>query len=131
MKPRLILLLTRDASFQTLLNEALLGEGAIVLGTHSAGEALQLICARGGELDFDFAVIDFDDGCHGMTLLSALHTCRPALPIIVVTSSDAYHAAAIAYANDIAACLAKPISAAELRIVIEELAEPKLQLETA
>jgi DNA-binding NtrC family response regulator len=129
MKPRLILLLTRDASFQTLLNEALLGEGAIVLVAQSAGEALQLICARGGELDF--AVIDFDDGCHGMTLLSALHTCRPALPIIVVTSSDAYHAAAIAYANDIAACLAKPISAAELRIVIEELAEPKLQLETA
>lgn len=129
MKPRLILLLTRDASFQTLLNEALLGEGSIVLGTHSAGEALQLICARVGELDF--AVIDFDDSCHGMTLLSALHTCRPALPIMVVTSSDAYHAAAIAYANDIAACLAKPISAAELRIVIEELAEPKLQLETA
>lgn len=128
MKPRLILLLTRDASLQTLLNEVLLGEGAIVLVAHSAGEALQLICARVGELDF--AVIDFDDGCHGMTLLSALHTCRPALPIIVVTSSDAYHAAAIAYANDIAACLAKPISAAELRIVIEELAEPKLQLET-
>ena len=76
-------------------------------------------------------VIDFDDGCHGITLLSAIQTCRPELPIIVVTSSDAYQAAAIVFANGVEACLAKPISAAELKIVIEELAEPKLQLVAA
>jgi DNA-binding NtrC family response regulator len=129
MKPRLILLATQDRNLQALLSEALLGQGAIVLAARNAGEALELVCSRGRE--FDLAMIDFDDGCHGMTLVSALNTCQPALPVIVVISSDAYHAAAIAYANGAAVCLAKPVSAEELRIVIEEIAEPKLQLEAA
>ncbi len=129
MNSRLVLLLTRDRNFERLLAEALLNNGAAVLIARNVGDALQIVCARGRE--FDFAVIDFDDGCHGMTLLSAINTCRPELPIIVVTSSDAYHAAALAYANGAAACLAKPISAAELGIVIRELGEPKLELEAA
>ena len=129
MNSRLVLLLTRDHNFERLLAEALLHHGAVMLIARNVGDALQIVCARGRELDF--AVIDFDDGCHGMTLLSAVNTCRPELPIIVVTSGDAYHAAALAYANGAAACLAKPISAAELEIVIRELGEPKLELEAA
>ena len=129
MNSRLVLLLTRDRNFERLLAEALLNNGAVVLIARNVGDALQIVCARGRE--FDFAVIDFDDGCHGMTLLGAINTCRPELPIIVVTSSDADHAAALAYANGAAACLAKPISAAELGIVIRELGEPKLELEAA
>lgn len=128
MNSRLVLLLTRDRNFERLLAEALLNNGAVVLIARNVSDALQVVCARGRE--FDFAVIDFDDGCHGMTLLSAVNMCRPELPIIVVTSGDAYHAAALAYANGAAACLAKPISAAELGIVIRELGEPKLELET-
>jgi len=100
-----------------------------VLVARNAGETLQIVCSRGKELDL--AVIDFDDGCHGMTLLSALNTCQPVLSIIVVTSSDAYHAAAITYVNNVAACLAKPILDGELRIVIEELTDPRLQFEAA
>lgn len=130
MNSRLVLLLTRDRNFERLLAEALLNNGAVVLLiAGNVGDALQIGCARGRE--FDFAVIDFDDGCHGMTLLRAINTCRPELPIIVATSSDACHAAALAYANGAAACLAKPISAAELGIVIRELGEPKLELEAA
>ncbi len=129
MNSRLVLLLTHDRNFERLLAEALLDHGAVMLIARNVGDALQIVCARGRE--FDFAVIDFDDGCHGMTLLSAINTCRPELPIIVVTSGDAYHAAALAYANGAAVCLAKPISAAELEIVIRELGEPKLELEAA
>jgi DNA-binding NtrC family response regulator len=123
MKPRLVLLLTRDSNFQSLLGERLYDGGAIILVARNINDAIQLMCSRGSELDL--VVIDFDDGCHGITLLSAIQTCRPELPIIVVTSSDAYHAAAIVFANGVQACLAKPISAAELKVVIEELAEPK------
>ena len=129
MNPRLILLLTPDQQLEELLSEDLLGKGAIALVARNADEALQIVCSRGKELDL--AVIDFDDGCHGMTLLSALNTCQPTLSIIVVTSSDAYHAAAIAYANNVAACLAKPILAGELRILVEEVTELRLQLEVA
>ncbi|HEY4257284.1 MAG TPA: response regulator [Candidatus Udaeobacter sp.] len=123
MKLRLVLLLTRDSNFQSLLGEGLYDGGAIILVARNINDAIQLMCSRGTE--FDLVVIDFDDGSHGITLLSAIQTCRPELPIIVVTSSDAYQAAGIVFANGVQACLAKPISAAELKIVIEELAEPK------
>lgn len=130
MNTRLVLLLTHDREFEKLLAEAVLKSGAaIILVTRNMGDALQMVCARGRELDF--AVVDFDDGCHGMTLLSALDACRANLPVVAVTSSDAYHAAAIAYANGVAACLAKPISRAEMEIVIRELREPKLELSAA
>ena len=130
MNSRLILLLTRDREFEKLLTEAVLATGAaVILAARTIEDALQIVCTRGRELDF--AVIDFDDGCHGMTLLSALATCRPGLPVVVVTSKDVYHAAAVAYANGVAACLAKPIVASDLEIVIRELRNPKLELEAA
>ena len=36
-------------------------------------------------------MIDFQEGCRGITLVSAIHTCREELPIIVLTSTDKYH----------------------------------------
>jgi CheY-like chemotaxis protein len=129
MKPRLVLLLTRDSNFQSLLGEVLYDDGAIILVARNITDAIQLMCSRVTELDL--VVIDFDDGCHGITLLNAAQTCRPELPIIVVTSSDAKQAAAIVFANGVQACLAKSTSATELKIVIEELAEPSLQLVAA
>src|ERR1700694_5618408 len=73
MKPRMILLFTRDRNFARLVREALLGTRAIVLMARSVAEALQIVCQRGRELDV--ALMDFDGGCRGMTLLSAVHTC--------------------------------------------------------
>jgi DNA-binding NtrC family response regulator len=126
---RLVLLLTRDRGFENLLTEALSKSGAVVFVARNVGDALQIACARGRELDF--AVIDFDDGCHGMTLLSSINTCREDLPIVAVISSDKYHAAALAYANGAAACLAKPITAAELALAINELRAAKPELAAA
>jgi DNA-binding response OmpR family regulator len=126
MNRRLVLLLTRDPNFQKLLAEALLKEDLNVLVTRSVNHALQTVCARSGDLKF--VVIDFDDGCHGMTVLRAMNTCHRALPIIVVTSSDLDHAAALAYVNGAAVCLAKPITAGEIELVLTELRQPKLQL---
>src|SRR6187397_2005210 len=112
MNVRLILLLTRDREFETLLTEAVLATGTgIILVARTVTDALRIVCTRGRELDF--GVIDFDDGCHGMTLLSALDNCRPGLPLVVVTSRDVYHAGAVAYANGVAACLAKPIDTSD------------------
>lgn len=93
------------------------------------GEALQVVCQQGKELDL--AVIDFGEGCHGMSLLSAVQICRPGLPILVVISNDTYRAAAVAYANGVDAVLAKPVTTEELGIVINKLTKPKLLLEAA
>ncbi len=129
MKAPVILLLTRDPRVEILFAKALLVKGrdrAVVLVTRNIDDALQTICTRGAELDL--AVIDFDDGCHGMTLLSAMHMLREELPIMVLISSDTYRAAALAYANGAAACLAKPLTADELALSIREPRESKRQL---
>jgi DNA-binding response OmpR family regulator len=122
MKRRLVLLDTRDHNFDRVLTEAVLGTGAVVLIARSAADALQIVCRRGRELDF--VVLDFIDGCRGMTLLSAVHTCCEKLPTLVVTSEDSEHASAGAYANGAQLCLNKPLSAALLANAISEVIAP-------
>jgi DNA-binding NtrC family response regulator len=128
MNARLVLLLTHDRDFEKLFMEALGGPSTTVLVARSVGDALQIVCTRSNELDL--AVIDRDD-CHGITLVSAINACRHDLPIVVMTLMDAYHCAALAYANGATACLAKPITVTELSLAIRELHEPKLELTAA
>ena len=129
MKPRLVLLFTRDRAFDQLVSEALFGTGAIVLIARSVADALQIVCQRGRELDC--ALMDFDGGCRGMTLLSAVHTCHQQLPILVTTSEDAEHATAVAYANGAQACLNKPRSGALLANAIADINATHHQLVAA
>ena len=129
MKPRRILLVSDDLKFHSLLHRALPDGAPDVCVAPNAGEALRVVCE--GMEDLDLAIIAFNHGCHGMTLLSALHACQPDLPIVALISRDAYHAAAVGYANGAAACLASPIRSAELRTVIEMVGQPKLQLACA
>ena len=116
--------LTRDRTLEKSLSEAL--HNPVILMARDIDEALQIIATHSDELSL--VVIDFDDGCHGMTLLSAIKNCLEKLPVIVATSNDTYHAAAVAYANGAAACLAKPITTAELKVVIRQLRQAKLEL---
>ena len=121
MKSPLILLLTRDLNVEKMVVQALLPGGSIVLNARNVADALQVLCARGSELEL--AIIDFDHGCQGMTMLGAITACQKDLSIVVVTSSDVCHAPA--YANGAAACLAKPITAEEIAIAFEALKGPK------
>jgi DNA-binding NtrC family response regulator len=129
MKRRLVLLYTRDRNFDRVLSEALFATGAIVLIARSVGDALQVVSSRGRELDI--AILDFNNGCRGMTLLSAVHTCHPQLPILVTTSEDAEHATAVAHANGARACLNKPIPPARIADAISQLSRPHQQLVAA
>ena len=124
MKSRPVLLFTRDPNFENSVVHALLPGGSIVLVARNVGEALQIVCARGSELEL--GIIDFDDCFQGMTLLSAITTCQKELSIVVVTSRDVNQA--LAYANGAAACLAKPITAEEIAIAFEALKGPKREL---
>ena len=124
-----VLLYSRDPNFEGLLGEALSGTGAIVLIARTVGDVLQMVCQRGRNLDF--ALMDFDGGCRGMTLLSAVHTCCEQLPILVTTSADAEHATAVAYANGARSCLTKPRHAALLTAAIADLSETHHQLAAA
>lgn len=129
MKRPLVLLYTRDSNLDRVLTEALLGTDAIVLIARSVGDALQVVSGRGRELDF--AILDFNDGCRGMTLLSAIHTCCEKLPTLVVTSKDSEHASAVAYANGARAWLNKPLPVALLANAISEVMAPDQPLVAA
>jgi DNA-binding NtrC family response regulator len=125
MKSPLILLFTRDRNFDQLVHEALFGTKAIVLIARSVADALQIVCQRGRELDC--ALMDFDDGCRGMTLLSAVHTCYERLPIVVTTSEDAEDASFLAYTNGARTCLEKPLSAEGFAKAIADVTAPRHQ----
>lgn len=129
MKPRLILLFTRDRSFDREVSEALLGTGTIVLITRSVRDALQIVCRRGCELDL--ALMDFDYGSRGMALLSAVHTCYQHLPILVMTSEAEKNVTAVACANGARTCLNKPLHAGMLANAIASLSAPPQPLVAA
>jgi DNA-binding response OmpR family regulator len=128
MKPQ-VLLYTRDLNFNSLLAEALSGTGTGVLVARTVADALKIVCEHGRNLDF--ALMDFDGGCRGMTLLSAMHTCYEQLPILVTTSEGAEHTTAIAYANGARSCLTKPRHASMLSAAITNLKSRDHQMAAA
>jgi DNA-binding NtrC family response regulator len=121
MKEPLILLFTRDGDFAQSVRDALFGTGATVLVARDVRDGLQIVWQRGRELDF--ALMDFDDGCRGRTLLSAVHNCYERLPIVVTTSEKAEHASCLAYANGARTCLKRPLSVADLAKAIADVTD--------
>ena len=127
MNIRLALLLTHDAGFEKIVTDALEDTGGKVLIRHDVDHAMQVGCSRITQLDL--VIIDRSD-CHAITLLSALRACRHDLPVVVITSGNTPHCAALAYANGATACLAKPITVTELKLALRELCKPTLELAT-
>ena len=125
MNIRLALLLTKDPNFENVVTKALTDIGAKALVRHDVDHALEIGCSRSTQ--FDIAIIDRSD-CHAITLLSALKTCRHDLPVVVVTSGDSFHCAALAYANGANACINKLAVPEELKLFLNQLCERKLEL---
>ena len=121
MKSPLILLFTRNGDFAQSVRDALFETGATVLVARNVRDGLQIVRRRGRELDF--ALMDFDDGCRGRTLFSAVHNCYERLPIVVTTSEKAEHASFLAYANGARTCLKKPLSVAALAKAIADVTD--------
>ena len=93
--------------------EAVLETGGMICIARTADDAMRIICSTGSELEL--AIIDFDHGSNGMTLISAINTCaNHHFPILVLTPLGEEHSRFVARANGAAECLAKPISAAQM-----------------
>ena len=117
-----MLLFTNDNELEALVADALLEIGAISHLTRDAGDALETLC---GVHDLDLAVIDFEHGPHGMTLLTAISTLREDLPVIVITGDDERHVEELAYANGATACFSKQAVATQLANAIRELSKSR------
>jgi len=113
MNGRPILLLTLDPMVEETMAEALLETGGMICIARTADDAMRIICSTGSELEL--AIIDFDHGSNGMTLISAINACaNHHLPILILTPLGEEHGRFVARANGAAECLAKPISAAQI-----------------
>ena len=92
--------------------KALLETDGIICIARTADDAMRIVCSAS---ELELAVIDFDHGSNGMTLISAINTCADHhVPILVLTPPGEEHARFVAHANGAAECLAKPISAAQM-----------------
>ena len=119
-------LLTSDPNLEDTVADALSKTGGTSYLTRSADEALQIVCETGCRLDI--AMIDFELGPHGMTLLRAISACRKDLSVIAVTGVDEEHVKAVAYANGACLCLSKPPSVAQISAAIGQTREPQHQV---
>jgi DNA-binding NtrC family response regulator len=119
MKALRALLYTCDADVESVVRRAVFGTDTTLLLARTVGDALEIVCRRGRELDL--AIMTFSEDCHGMTLLSAIHGCYEQLPAIVVVEKDSEHASALAYVNGARICLSKPVSLLELSNAIADL----------
>jgi CheY-like chemotaxis protein len=124
MKTPVMLLLTADSGLEDLVAHALSEIGGISHLTRDAGDALEIIC---GVNDLDLAIIDFEHGPHGMTLLGAISALREDLPVIVITYDDEQHVEALAYANGATACLSKQAVATQLANAIRDFCKATLE----
>ncbi len=124
MKTPIMLLLTNDTELEESVADALSEIGGISHLTRAAGDALETIC---GVDDLDLAIIDFEHGPHGMTLLSAISTLREDLPVIVITREDEEHVEALAYANGATACFSKQAVATQLANTVRKLGKPRAE----
>jgi CheY-like chemotaxis protein len=124
MKTTVMLLLTKDSELEDFVAETLLELGGVSHLTHDAGDALETVC---GVHDLDLAVIDFEHGAHGMTLLSAISMLREDLPVIVITHDDEKHVEALAYTNGASACFSKPVSTRRLVAAIRKFCGTKVE----
>ena len=120
MKTPVMLLLTNDKGLEDFVAHALSDMGGVSHLTRDAGDALETIC---GVHDLDLAIIDFEHGPHGMTLLHAISTLREDVPVIVITRDDEQHVEALAYANGATACFSKQAAATQLANTIRELSK--------
>ena len=129
MKPRLVLLYSRDRNFDRVLKEALLGTLAAVLIARSLDAVRKIVCRRGSELDL--AVLDFNRGFRGVTVLNSLNGCYDKRPTLVVNSEGEDRAGTLTFAKSARVCLSKPFSSAILAKAIANLCPTHTQLVVA
>lgn len=125
MKTPHVLLLTGDSQLQTAVTEALSEIGGRSCVARDVDEAVADVCGEVPQIDA--AIIDFQHGAHGLTLLSALKACQPRLPVIAIVQHDERQIQALAYALGATACLCSGFSKNALVSAIQQISEAALR----
>ena len=106
-----------DRVVRGLIAEILRRAGHDVVAVGEADEALPLAA----DSTIELVITDMTmPGMSGLDLVRALHSDRPALPVLIVTGSGTDDMVADALASGAAGVVAKPFSHAELRQAVAE-----------
>lgn len=117
MKANVLLISNGSADSNGVIADAAAQTGRGLRHVKSSGEAFARL--RSGLTDTDVVIIDLDPGIHGIAILEAIGNCEGVPPVIVVTGLEEADMTLVAYRHGAAACIGKPLSAAELASVIE------------
>ncbi len=121
--PERILVIDDDASFQSMLCEALTEKGYDVERAGSAEQGLEL-AGRGG---FDLILLDVQlPGMTGIEAIPLLNDASPKTDIIVMTAYSSKHSALEAIKLGAYDYFTKPFSLKEMEIVIKRALEKRL-----
>jgi DNA-binding NtrC family response regulator len=123
MKTPHVLLLTDDRQLQTAVAEAVLEIGGLSCLVRDVDEALTTICD--GVSKIDAAIIDFQHGPRGLTLISALKACQGHLPVIAVVQQNDNQIQGLAYKMGATACFGREFSKYAFVSAIQQLSETK------
>jgi DNA-binding NtrC family response regulator len=111
MKTPVMVLLTNDHNLEECVAQVLSRTGGIRHRAQSTDDVLDLV-TTGQSLDL--ALIDFEHGPDGLTLVDAISKRCRGFPVIVITGPSEEDMEALVYANAAAVCLSKPVSATQL-----------------
>jgi hypothetical protein len=112
-----------------VLKEALLGIRAVVLIARSLDAVRRIVFRWRRELDL--AVLDFNQGFSGMTVLTALNSRYDKLRTLAANSEGKDRACTFALAKGARICLSKPFSSAILAKAIANLCPIQTRLAVA
>jgi DNA-binding NtrC family response regulator len=119
LNQKCILIIDDDAGILRALDKALTGEGATVIPTVWAGDAIEILSARQQRIDLVITDLRMPV-LNGMTAVYAIHEVFPELPIIVLTAYGSPDVQAECFRQGAATFLEKPLNTTELLSAIEE-----------
>lgn len=112
-----ILIVDDDARMLRALDKVLTSEGALVTSTAWAGDAIEVLTAR--QKPIDLVITDLRmPFVTGLTVVYAIHTVFPGLPVIVLTAFGSPEVRAECLRQGAAAFLEKPLDTAQLLEVV-------------
>jgi len=123
MKPTQVLLLTSECELLAFLNDAMAETGAVADVARDVGDTLEKVWGRIRQADV--ALIDFQHAAHGMTLLNAVKSCQPGLPVIALIGHGDKQIEGLAYATGATRCLQKPLTKHVVTTAIHDLLQSR------
>jgi DNA-binding NtrC family response regulator len=118
MDPTIILLISRDAEIERAASDAARRTGHTLSVARTAHQAVKEFMY--GFDRFGLILLDLDADIHGVTLFNAMDDCHGKAPVVALTGCEESYMKPLVLGRGAAACLGKPVTAPQLKRLIEE-----------